>query len=395
MKSRQTSSNRQTQHSTAFDMFNIPKRKIAVITIIIVILEVVVLRTFFGKKSSSKKVKAYRLLSGKDLEKHSPDIFLKVFPQFRDNGTTLMNTDEENITSVIHPSFAKPEMFVLFLVTSVPDNFQRRQLIRTTWANTWRGSKKNGKAAQSLYTRREWPKLRSNCVFVVGISAKEKFNLRIVQEASVLGDIFRPEVDEGYANVVDKVWKAFEWSISVNTKYVFKVEDGVYVNIPRMVHWLQTDRNLPKELYAGYVVFRHPIQEGEFDEQGDANADGIIDNNRTIADKLDLSKYCLGSFYIFSSNVLPRLVRKAKDTNKVQAGEDAYTGLVAQNAYLRPYSVANDLFVLDGSHGAYAIELKEEKLKHTVCLGDKFNDDFMTQMHERYVYIRKRIDGKV
>lgn len=303
-------------------MYNFPKRKIALVTVIIVICEVIILQTFFKKRgSSSKNVKAYRLLSGKELEKHTPDVFLKTFPQFLNNGTSYKQLDD-NITSVIHPVFAEPEMFVLFLVTSVPDSFQRRQLIRTTWANTWRGSNKNGKAARSLYTRHEWRKLYTNCVFVVGLSGKDKYNRRVTQEASVLGDIFRPQVDEGYVRIVDKVWKAFEWALSVKTKYVFKVEDGVYVNIPRMVHWLKTDPKLPKELYAGYVVFRHPIE--EFDDQ-EENGDGIIDNNSTKVEKLDLSKYCLGSFYVFSSNILPRLVEKAKKTNKVQAGEDAYT----------------------------------------------------------------------
>jgi hypothetical protein len=285
--------------------------------------------------------------------------------------------------------FEENDMFVLFMVNSVPEKFDQRHLIRTTWANTWKGSKKNGKAARSLYKGRTYPKLFSNCVFLVGISNITRYDRRVSQEASVLGDIFRVEIEETHLNVVEKIWKAYTWALNVKTKYIFKVEDGVYVNIPRMVHWLNNDKQLPEQLYAGYVVYRHPI-DGEFDRPVEDNPD-----ERATEPDMILPNYCIGSFYIFSANILPGLVASSKRTDRIRAGEDAYMGLIAKETYVRPYNVGNSLFVVDGSRGALAIEYKEEKLKHSVCIGDNMKAEYVTQLHERYVYIRKRIDGKV
>lgn len=371
-------------------MFNFSKKRMAFYIFLIVVAEVLFLHYFFDinffKRSRSKKVTAYRLLSAKDLEEKGQDMFEEVFPQFN-RTTTNFNDSKTSYALEIRPDFEEKEMFVLFMVNSVPENFERRHLIRTTWANTWKGSKKNGKATKSLYKGRGYPKLFSNCIFVVGLSNRTKYERRVAQEAEILGDIFRAGMEDMYSNVVEKLWKAYEWAMEVNTKYIFKVEDGVYVNIPRMINWLNNDEKLPEHLYAGYVVYRHPVED-DYERQQEGGTKAELEQEV-------LPNYCLGAFYIFSTNVLKSFVDSAKTTPRIQAGEDAYMGLITKENYVLPYNVGNSLFVLDGSHGALAIEYTEEKLKHSVCIGDQMKGSYITQMHERYVYIRRRIDGKI
>ncbi|EDO40978.1 predicted protein, partial [Nematostella vectensis] len=200
--------------------------------------------------------------------------------------------------------------FVLFLVTSMPESFERRQLIRTTWANT------RGQPDVTIY-----------CVFMVGISTIAKYNRRIAKEASILGDIYRTKIEESYRNMIFKVWDAYKWALGVSPKYIFKADDDIYVNIPRLIHWLKTDQNIKENLYAGYVVYKQKI---ERDEENDWFV------NSTDLQQGTYPNYCIGPYYIFSGNLLEGLIHAASKRQKFPV-EDAYMGVVMRDNYVTPY----------------------------------------------------------
>ena len=84
----------------------------------------------------------------------------------------------------------------------------------------------------------------------------------------------------------------------MDVKFVVKVNDDVYLHVPKLVWWLKT-APLPDKLYAGYLL----------------NQSRVI---RNIHHKWHVSKqyfkgtyfppYCNGPFYILSKNVVLELL---------------------------------------------------------------------------------------
>ncbi|BFZ06383.1 hypothetical protein BsWGS_09422 [Bradybaena similaris] len=111
------------------------------------------------------------------------------------------------------------------------DNYAGRSIIRRTW----------GTYAQD-------PKNKAVLVFFVGSGDKEPGAVRrglrrsrIQEEASVYGDILQEDYIDSYRNLSLKSVSLLKWvkSFCPNTKYILKVDDDMYVNIPFLMKILQ------------------------------------------------------------------------------------------------------------------------------------------------------------
>lgn len=107
------------------------------------------------------------------------------------------------------------------------DNYAGRSIIRRTW----------GIYAQD-------PKNKAVLVFFVGSGDKESGadrrwlrRSRIQEEASIYGDILQEDYIDSYRNLSFKSVSLLKWvnSFCPNTKYILKVDDDMYVNIPLLM----------------------------------------------------------------------------------------------------------------------------------------------------------------
>ena len=112
-------------------------------------------------------------------------------------------------TAIISPkSCGKEILDLLVFVTTAPDNFASRQVIRKTWANKLKKSSKNIKV-----------------YFAIGKPKEIETHVQIIQESGTFEDILYEDFEDTYLNLTLKTSFMLKWSIKncPQTKFIFKV----------------------------------------------------------------------------------------------------------------------------------------------------------------------------
>lgn len=143
-------------------------------------------------------------------------------------------------------------VYMLIYVHSGPGNYQRRIVIRETWA-----------------TRTLFPELR--LVFMIGKSADQNLMKAIEYENEIYQDIVQEDFLDSYKNLSYKGIMALKW-ISIycsQTKYILKVDDDIVVNTFTLVNHLKyLDKHIPDRqntilclLWTAMMVMRDRFEE--------------------------------------------------------------------------------------------------------------------------------------
>ncbi|GJD06840.1 Lactosylceramide 1,3-N-acetyl-beta-D-glucosaminyltransferase [Galdieria sulphuraria] len=165
----------------------------------------------------------------------------------------------------------KIEVFLFVAVASAPECEKRRSTIRATWAQYFQNAQvpietqnlKDGNVRQNVTSLIHDIKKRPiwHMLFFIGRSSSPKVQERVEEEAKVFGDVILLPYQEGYYNLTLKTLAMFQWaSQHVNSSFVFKADDDVYLHIPRLIEWLE---ECPKaEFYSGHGSYdKKPIRE--------------------------------------------------------------------------------------------------------------------------------------
>ncbi|UJR22761.1 hypothetical protein I4U23_025793 [Adineta vaga] len=140
-----------------------------------------------------------------------------------------------NFSYILNPGYSvcnnsNSGIFILVYVHSGPGNYQRRVVIRETWA------------ARSLF-----PEIR--LVFMMGKSTDENLMKAIKYENEIYHDIVQEDFIDSYKNLTFKGIMALKW-ISIycsNIKYILKVDDDIVVNTFTLFNHLRyLDKNNPE-----------------------------------------------------------------------------------------------------------------------------------------------------
>ena len=123
---------------------------------------------------------------------------------------------------------------LLMIISSAPGNFQRRNLIRKTWA----------------FERAFRP--RWTTVFLVGQTRDEAVSVTLLKEDKAHKDLVRASYYDHYWNQTRKIQMGFEWAVTYcNFSFLLKLDDDVFVHIPRVLSFLSAPNTPKKKLYAG------------------------------------------------------------------------------------------------------------------------------------------------
>ncbi len=138
---------------------------------------------------------------------------------------------ENSISYIINPRPLLPmkneeesddSLLLLSMVIISPQNFERRMMIRYTWANS----------SEFLRT-----------VFFCGRSADERVNKILEFENFVFDDIVQADFHDSYYNLTLKSILAFKWAGTVysprNLKFVVKIDDDVVPNVLGLIQYLK------------------------------------------------------------------------------------------------------------------------------------------------------------
>ncbi|CAF0833343.1 unnamed protein product [Adineta ricciae] len=114
------------------------------------------------------------------------------------------------------------DLFVLVYVHSGPSNYQRRIVIRETWA-----------------TRSLFPEMR--LIFMMGKSLDANQMKAIQYENEIYRDIVQEDFLDSYKNLTYKGIMALKWisKFCPNTKYILKVDDDIVVNTFTLLNHLK------------------------------------------------------------------------------------------------------------------------------------------------------------
>ena len=137
------------------------------------------------------------------------------------NMTAFINPSEE--TAIASPkACGKDENVELVVfVTSAPNKFESRRVIRKTWGNKLQKSSANVKV-----------------YFALGRTKDKDVHENIIKENEKFDDILYEDFADTYLNLTLKTTFVLKWTTKncPQTKFIFKVDDDVYVNTEKL--WL-------------------------------------------------------------------------------------------------------------------------------------------------------------
>ena len=199
--------------------------------------------------------------------------------------------------------------------------FNRRQVMRSTWAN------------QSIKEH----KLLKN-VFLVGRSINDSINDELFAESETYGDIIQLDFIDSYERLVEKTIFGIKWMSEYcgNAKLIMKVDDDMVVNTKELIDYFLslTKQNLSalKNKIFGKCkhAYKYPIRD-------------VKDKHYVSRDDyaFDLwPNYCLGPAYILTNDTLNRLYKLSKEIKHIPM-EDVYVGMLAEKLKIDLIDIAD------------------------------------------------------
>ena len=224
---------------------------------------------------------------------------------------------------------------MVILITSAPFHIDQRQAVRRTWLSLL-ANNSIALGRSNIRAMKDPTDTSNNLViqywFVCGHYYDKENNVEaaVENETQVYGDILRLEYTETYSLLVYKTLSSLRFASTMDMKFVVKVDDDVYLHVPRMIWWLKT-ASLPGKLYAGHLLDRSIVIR-------ETNHKYYVSEH--IFDEKFFPPYCNGPFYILSKIVLPELLEASSSDNASSFPlEDAYVGILAKRVGIKPINL--------------------------------------------------------
>jgi len=158
--------------------------------------------------------------------------------------------------------------YLLILVKSAPQYFEKREAIRATWGDInylSNVSQTVGNTGKSI-----------KLVFFVGSSSTEDLEQEsaLEREFAQYGDLSRPEFIDNYDNNTFKIMSTMFWAMEYCPDFEFAifVDDDMFLNVNNLLHFLRSPETYPEvlkpntatssihTLYAGKVIHTSPVR---------------------------------------------------------------------------------------------------------------------------------------
>ena len=212
--------------------------------------------------------------------------------------------------------------------------------------------------------------------FVCGHDRKVEVESAVRNESAVYGDILRLEYTETYSLLAFKTMSSLWLASTMDVQFIVKVDDDVYLHVPKMIWWLKTS-SLPEKLYAGAVqggvkskVVRDPTHKWFVSEQ--------------FLNDSWFPPYCNGPFYILSKSALLELLKVSSNEGLTPFPlEDAYIGILAKRVGIAPLQLNRKHVLITGPW--VGIGLEDKKLNDFFALGHGLSIERMFKLQERFI----------
>jgi Galactosyltransferase len=221
------------------------------------------------------------------------------------------------------------------VVCSAPDHFVRRRTIRQTWGQ------------------------RVKPIFFIGVTANRSLAADIEREMHQHGDIVQGTFADAYRNLTYKHVMALSWAnAKCQSKFILKVDDDVYINVGRVVSYLNSLGEDPAEATAAIYcdVMKRARVKRSFRSKW-----------RVTFAEFPLyyyPDYCSGWFIVYVRSTIAHLLRQIESVPYLWVDDVYVTGLLAQKAGVERKSIDHELLSLDWADwDVYGSRLHEKKEK--------------------------------
>ena len=274
------------------------------------------------------------------------------------------------------------EQFVVTLITSAPFHTHQRQAVRRTWLSLL-ANNSVALGRSNIRAMKDPTDTSNNLViqywFVCGhyYDKENKVEAAVENETQVYGDILRLEYTETYSLLVYKTLSSLRFASTMDVKFVVKVDDDVYLHVPRMIWWLKT-ASLPEKLYAGHLLDRSIVIRK-------TNHKYYVSEH--IFNETFFPPYCNGPFYILSKIVLPELLEASSSDNASSFPlEDAYLGILAKRVGIKPTNLLGKGVRLEPKFPRIAEKKWDDfTLNNFFALGHNLSTERLFAFHERFL----------
>ena len=188
------------------------------------------------------------------------------------------------------------KLFLLILVFTAPANFDRRNIIRKTWASD-----------PSM-------QIRWKTMFLLGQPTGDgTLNEYLKAEGLIFNDFIQGAQRENCSNLTLKTEMGLEWAAKYcDFKFILKADDDVFVNPYRLVDFLSNPDTPGTELYLGFVMYdQSPHRSGKYGVS-------VEEYNKTR-----YPDFCSGPAYVLSWDLVHKLVDLFDVKNPLKL-EDVY-----------------------------------------------------------------------
>ncbi|KAI1693458.1 galactosyltransferase domain-containing protein [Ditylenchus destructor] len=232
--------------------------------------------------------------------------------------------------NIFVPSNAKnhckdAELFVFIAIR--PSSFDRRQIIRSTWASP----------------ENIGPK--TVVKFAIGQPKHQNTIRDLFQEQETFEDLILYDYQDEYLQLHIKIHAAFNWQQSVcpNVKFVFRTDDDAALDLPRLRYWIDKEmsavqKNNPAVLFGvmrwnDHAIIRDPNSKyyvSEEDFPGTA-----------------FPPYAPGWATMYSNEAIKAMLQHTHEVNKLSIEDVLYSGLLAEKAAVLKIDISKHFMHFD------------------------------------------------
>lgn len=294
-------------------------------------------------------------------------------PKFDPSQPSLINNEADFpiLTPIVTPRDRNEEVFLLVIISSAPRgvSIERRRTIRKTWGKIDPKSER-----------------KHLILFMTGKTGEDKADEKLFEESKMFGDLLICDYTDHYSKIINKLLASFNWAWSVQEKYKFqyvlKSDDDVYVNIPRLLQWIDAAGSKMENVYAGITYSGIVVR--------DKKHRHYVSKEAVPYDYYPV--FCKGSTFLLSKTLVVKIVDLSKKIQRI-IPDDAYIGLIMNELRVKPTKI-NGLI----HHPLFRFILKITGLcffRNAVGVGDSLSTEQIRGLHQHATETHGSISGCV
>ena len=250
----------------------------------------------------------------------------------------------------------KEQLDWIFIATSAPENYNRRMLLRRTYANV------------TLFKT-----MRFKLIIVVGMTGNASIDTDVYREFRQHRDIVVGDFKDAFWTLSLKMIFGLKWISKYCNKapFIIKIDDDAFVNIFEILNLIEPHSKKSNFMMCAVLdnnfIFRWKHHSKEYCKQIKVCVDdGILPGYKNYP------RYCNGQMFVFPNDLLQRLVDAIDNTTYFWLDDVYITGMITKNlsieyiniqmAYAWPHQIAAQYRVKTAPTSYYFAHVKNQTL---------------------------------